>query len=142
MINNFSMKAFNIEATSHSPKVSFDPEKQLFEISGESRPENASVFYEPILNWIKDFEATFDGNSEAFTDPFTFDFKLDYFNSTSAKFILDFCKKIGQLQVKGLQLNVRWLYEEDDDDMLEVGKEMARMAKIPFEYVEIEIDAN
>ncbi|MFN2127163.1 MAG: DUF1987 domain-containing protein [Anaerolineales bacterium] len=136
------MKAFNIEATSHSPKVSFDPEKQLFEISGESRPENASVFYEPILNWIKDFEATFDGNSEAFNDPFTFDFKLDYFNSTSAKFILDFCKKIGQLQVKGLQLNVRWLYEEDDDDMLEVGKEMARMAKIPFEYVEIEIDAN
>lgn len=136
------MKALNIKATSHSPKISFDPEKQLFEISGESRPENANVFYKPILIWIKEIEAAFDGNSDAFSDSFRFDFRLDYFNSTSAKFILDFCKKIGQLHAKGLKLNVRWLYEEDDEDMLEVGKEMARMAKMPFEYVEIKIDEN
>jgi hypothetical protein len=136
------MKALNIEATTHSPKVSFDPEQHLFEMSGESRPENASVFYKPILKWIKEIEATLDGNSDAFSKPFKFDFKFDYFNSTSAKFILDFCKKIGYLHSKGLKLTVRWLYEEDDEDMLEVGKEMARMAKIQFEYVEIKINTD
>lgn len=136
------MKALSIEATSHSPKVSFDPEQKHFEISGESRPENANVFYKPILEWIKEIETTLEGNPDAFPDPFLFDFRFDYFNSTSAKFILDFCKKIGQLHAKGLHLTVRWLYEEDDDDMLEVGKEMARMARIPFEYVEISIDEN
>lgn len=135
------MKALNIEATTHSPKVIFDPEQMQFEISGESRPENASVFYKPILEWIKEIETGLDKNSGNFSDSFSFDFRFDYFNSTSAKFILDFCKKIGQLHNKGLKLNVRWLYEEDDEDMLEVGKEMARMAKIPFDYVEIKIDA-
>lgn len=135
------MKAFDIEATSHSPKVSFNPEAKQFEISGESRPENASVFYKPLLDWIKEVEGNLDSGSDDTSDPFKFDFRFDYFNSTSAKFILDFCKKIGRLHGMGLNVNVRWLYEEDDEDMLEVGKEMSRMAKIPFEYVEIEIDS-
>jgi hypothetical protein len=33
-------------------------------------------------------------------------------------------------------VKVRWHYEADDIDILEAGKEMSRMAKIPFEYVE------
>lgn len=131
------MKALNIEATTHSPKVIFDPAAFKFEISGESRPENASNFYKPILEWIKEVETEYETNPDSLPKPLDFDFIFDYFNSTSAKFILDFCKKIGQLSAKGLELNVRWLYEEDDEDMLEVGEEMARMAKIPFEYVEI-----
>lgn len=133
------MKALNIEATSHSPKVIFDSGTLKFEISGESRPENASSFYKPLLDWIKEIETALDKNKEEFKKPLNFDFSFDYFNSTSAKFILDFCKKIGVLNTKGLELNVRWLYEEDDEDMLEVGKEMARMAKIDFEYVELKV---
>lgn len=140
--NKYHMNALNIEATSHSPKVHFDPEQYLFEISGESRPENATVFYKPILSWIKEIEDVLDRNSDAFSNDFRFDFRFDYFNSTSAKFILDFCKKLGQLHSKGLKISVRWIYEEDDDDMLAVGKEMSRMAKISFEFVEINIDAS
>ena len=71
--------------------------------------------------------------------PFEFNFNFDYFNSTSAKFILDFCKKLGKLHSDGHNLNVRWHYEEDDEDMLEVGQEMSRMSKIPFAFIEISI---
>ena len=33
----------------------------------------------------------------------------------------------------------KWHYEEDDDDMHEVGQEMSRISKLPFEYVEIKL---
>ena len=35
----------------------------------------------------------------------------------------------------GIDLDIKWFYEEDDEDMLEVGEEMSRMSKLKFEYV-------
>lgn len=133
------MKELNIESTTHSPKVTFESSTLRFEISGESRPENASVFYKPILEWLKDLEAILSEDSEQVKTPIEFNFIFEYFNSTSAKFILDFCKKLGQLHSQGKQIIVNWHYEEDDADMLEVGQEMSRMSNIPFEYIEIEV---
>lgn len=131
------MKELFIAQTTNSPKVEFDPHKSRFEISGESRPENVSTFFKPILEWIAEFEIALKSSTKDINTPFEFNFNFDYFNSTSAKYILDFCKKIGLLYAQGHPIHVRWYYEEDDEDMLEVGKEMARMAKINFEYVEV-----
>ena len=50
------MKALVIQSTSNTPKVLFEPDTLRFEISGESRPENVSVFYLPILEWMKDLD--------------------------------------------------------------------------------------
>jgi len=133
------MRELIIEPTSNSPEVLFEPNKSRFEISGESRPENASVFYRPILDWIKELEVFLTEEAGQIKSPFAFNFNFDYFNSTSAKFILDFCKQLGKLHSQGNEIIVRWHYEEDDEDMLEVGREMSRMAKIPFEYIEIKI---
>ena len=134
------MRSLIIESTTNSPKVSFEPKDFKFEISGESRPENVSVFYKPILDWMKELESAFQNELIQLSIPVEFNFNFDYFNSTSAKYILDFCKKIGKLHAKGYNLIVRWHYEEDDEDMLEVGQEMSRMAKIPFEYIEILVE--
>jgi hypothetical protein len=35
----------------------------------------------------------------------------------------------------GIGLDIKWFYEEDDEDMLEVGQEMSRMSKLSFEYI-------
>ncbi len=129
------MKALTIASTSNSPKVLFEPTTLRFEMSGESRPENVSVFYQPILDWIKELEESL--TQKAAEAPVEFNFSLEYFNSTSAKYLLDFCKKIGKLYDAGHKMIVKWHFEEDDEDMLEVGKEISRMAKIPFEYVEV-----
>ena len=130
------MRDLIIDSTSNSPKVLFEPDEFRFEISGESRPENASVFYKPVIEWIKELEVSLNKNNIRINSPFIFNFNLEYFNSTSAKFILDFCKKLGHIHSLGHQIMVRWHYEEDDEDMLEVGQEMARMAKFTFEFIE------
>lgn len=129
------MRKLIIDSTPNSPKILFEPDTPIFEISGESRPENASVFYKPVIDWVKELEAYFNQNNTQNNTPIIFNFNLEYFNSTSAKFILDFCKKLGHLRTLGHPIHVRWHYEEDDEDMLEVGQEMSRMSKFPFEFV-------
>ncbi len=49
------MDSLNIEPTEFTPKINFDPDNNLFEISGFSRPENVIGFYRPILKWLDEF---------------------------------------------------------------------------------------
>lgn len=128
------MRKLIVNKTSNSPEVYFDPENSRFEISGESRPPNVPAFYDEVIGWLNDFSVYLSGSHEI-KDPIVFNLDFDYFNSSSAKYILDLCKQIATLRSQGENAIIRWHYESDDIDMLEVGREMSRMAKIPFDYV-------
>jgi hypothetical protein len=133
-VNKYIMRKLIIEPTVSSPKVILDPDKNRFEISGESRPADVATFYEEIINWMDDYSHHLVQSQES-KDPVTFNLDFEYFNSSSAKYILDFCKQIGNVRSRGSEIQVRWHYDDDDMDMLEVGREMSRMAKLPFEYI-------
>jgi len=137
-ISNIILRKFIIKQTSCSPKINFDPDKNLFEISGESRPPDVPKFYEVILKWLDEFSKHLD-SSDISTELIRFDFNFEYFNSLSAKYILDFCKKVANIHSKWENVIIRWHYDEDDTDMLEAGREMSRIAKFPFEYVQKDI---
>jgi hypothetical protein len=134
VINKFIMRKLIFEKTESSPKVILDPDKNYFEISGESRPADVGSFYGEVLRWLDDYSLLL-LKSQEIADPVVFNFDLEYFNSSSAKYILDFCKQIAAVRSKGRSIGVNWKYEEDDVDMYEAGKEMSRIAKLPFEYV-------
>ena len=137
-VNKYIMKKLIIDQTSNSPRVILDPEKKIFEIAGESRPPDVSAFYDEILNWMDDYSIHL-AKTREMDDPVVINFDLEYFNSSSAKYILDFCKQVAGVKSKGKNIAVNWHYEEGDMDMLEVGREMSRMSKIPFEYIQKEI---
>jgi hypothetical protein len=134
-VNKYFMRKLIIEKTASSPKVILDPDRKIFEISGESRPPDVGTFYGEILSWMDDYTLHLFRIPET-KDPVVFNFDLEYFNSSSAKYILDFSKQIASVRSKGKNVAVKWHYEKDDADMLEVGREMSRMAKFPFEFVE------
>ena len=133
-VNKYIMRKLIIEPTVSSPKVILDPDKNRFEISGESRPADVATFYEEIISWMDDYSHHLVKTNES-TEPVAFNLDFEYFNSSSAKYILDFCKQIGNVRASGKEVLVRWHYDDDDMDMLEVGREMSRMARFPFEYV-------
>lgn len=134
------MEKLIIEPTLSSPRVILDPEKKVFEFSGESRPENVKRFFMPVLEWLEKYADELSGQDpNKGKIPLEFHFNFEYFNSTSAKFILDIFKTLSKLNSEGGEVGVKWHYEEDDEDMLEVGKEMSRMAKLPFEFVEMKV---
>ncbi len=129
-----------IEATEISPKILFNPSERMFEIFGESRPENVREFYEPILNWLDEYgkELFSSGDQGSDAKPLTFNFKLEYFNSSSSKFILDILRKIIEYHSKGVNIVINWHFDEGDEDMQEAGEELSKMVNFPFNYLEIE----
>jgi len=137
-VNEYLMRKLIINQTANSPKVILDPDKKIFEISGESRPPDVPVFYDEILRWMDDYTQHITKTHDS-RDPVEFNLDFEYFNSSSAKYILDFCKQLAHVRSKGKEVTVRWHYEDDDMDMLEVGREMSRMAKVPFQYIRKDI---
>jgi hypothetical protein len=128
------MRKLIVDKTPSSPRVVFDPENNRYEISGESRPHDVTAFYSNILRWFEDYSQDLT-SSDQDMDPVAFDLDFEYFNSSSAKYILDFCKRIAVVRSMGKEITVKWHYEDDDTDMLETGREMSKMAKLPFEFI-------
>ncbi len=131
------MDKIRIEETKATPSILLDIESRKLEISGCSRPENVREFYMPVINW---FEKTVENGESVRAqldddEVLNFDFKLSYFNSASAKFILDILLYINQLHSKGVNIKINWYYEEGDEDMRDVGEELAEMVDFEFKYI-------
>jgi hypothetical protein len=124
-----------IDKTNTTPEVILDPEKKIYKISGESRPSDVREFYDKIITWLIDFRQEFTKANDL-KEPVNFFFNLEYFNSSSAKLILDICKILSSLKLNGFNVTINWCYDPEDVDMLEVGKELSKIVKAPFEYIE------
>jgi len=122
------MEIVNIEATDETPKVILDTTTGQFEFSGKSLPEDVTMFYNPILDWLDTY--SLEPNDKA-----VFVFKMDYFNTASSKLILDILMKLEEVHEENESITVEWHYREDDEDMEEAGEEYADIVEVPFKQV-------
>jgi hypothetical protein len=133
------MNALALEATEFTPKVVLDHVNYLFEIKGESSPEDARQFYSPLIKWVEDFGNYLhylNSKSEKSAQrEVCFQFHLDYVTSSSLKNIYDLLQKIEALRTYSDKLKVKWVYDADDEDMQDNGQEFSKMLKVPFEIV-------
>jgi hypothetical protein len=44
---------------------------------------------------------------------------------------------LNMMHKNGLNVSLEWLYEKGDEDMLEVGKELAEMINFQLKFVEV-----
>lgn len=122
------MEILHIEATEDVPEVTLNQEKEVFEISGMSLPEDVNTFYEPVLNWMKVYTKN--------PNPSTiFNFRFTYFNTATSKIILDILTILEGLVEAGFNAIVRWHFAEGDEDMHEAGEEFSEMVEVHFELV-------
>ncbi|MCB1141445.1 MAG: DUF1987 domain-containing protein [Leptospiraceae bacterium] len=116
-----------IQKTKSSPEIIMDFDKGLLEISGESYPENALSFYKPVFEWL---DKAISSKIEL-----TVNFKLNYFNTSSSKCVIDILDSIENYFQNSGKVSVNWYYEEDDDDMMETGEEFSSDLKVPFKMI-------
>ncbi|MGE0567370.1 MAG: DUF1987 domain-containing protein [Bacteroidia bacterium] len=126
------MERLIIENTLKSPRIDFNPETGIFEISGVSLIENTMDFYRPILTWLKKY-------IEQPCSSTTVIFKLKYSNTSSLQFIYDIINLVNQEQHKKTKLSVVWYYASDDVDMKEVGEDYNDSFDFDFIFKEVEI---
>jgi len=126
-----------IQSTDLTPNISFVPDKKEFEISGESRPENVSKFYEPVIEWIDNYKSHLHSNKLLDNEKLVFKFRFEYFNSTSAKFLTSIISKLDSIKKEIVPVEIEWYYDAPDEDMKNSGEEFSKMVSIPFRFFSV-----
>lgn len=126
------MENYSIDGTQKTPTINFDLTKGELHISGSSIPENSVDFYKPLIAAMDLYAAS--------PKPATLaSFNMRYFNTSSSKRILDIFKKLEGINRNGSAVTVNWIYEDDDDDMLEAGEDYQSVVDLPFVMVPVKI---
>jgi hypothetical protein len=119
-----------IKETVFTPSVKILGEEHRIVISGQSRLEDPTSFYEEL---VKIFDTTID----EIKTHVSIDFQLNYMNSSSSKWLFHILKGI-QNKYNGKKLiTVNWFYDSDDESMLEAGEVFQSLLNLPFNTVEI-----
>ncbi len=123
------MPRLQLTRTEKTPDIHFDTEAGLFEMKGCSIHENAEAFFRPLLDLVEAYAS----RPEAVT---LVRLDLDYFNSSSSKYILDLLRQIDVACGAGLtKATVEWHYAQDDLDMLEAGQDYEELLDMPVSFV-------
>ena len=119
------MSEILLEMTAKTPEVKFSKNPISMSLKGRSIPENSIDFYKPLLEWVESNV----GESESSV---AISVKLEYFNTSSSKCLMDLFKRIEKVAP---QASVDWYYEEEDEDMLEAGEDYDAIIDIPVRLI-------
>lgn len=123
------MDALRLEATDKTPAVRFDPVNGTLDITGCSIHENADKFFSPLWDKVDAYAAQPAARTHV-------RISLNYFNSSSAKYLLDILKRLDDVHAAGTsKVSVEWVYEEGDLDMQEAGNDYKGLLEMPVKVV-------
>ncbi|MCB0795119.1 MAG: DUF1987 domain-containing protein [Flavobacteriales bacterium] len=118
-----------LEATDKTPRVRLDGLQGILQVEGCSVHEDADGFYRPIFQAVERYAAMPAGTTRV-------SLRLDYFNSSTAKYLLDILKVLDELHVSGRsKVAMEWLHPEDDLDLQEAGMDYKALLDMPVKLV-------
>jgi hypothetical protein len=115
-----------IDDTIKTPSIAFG-QTGMLEIKGKSIPENSIEFYKPVYEWLDNYALSPASSTELKV-------RLEYFNTSSSKCLLDIFRKLEAVQLSGKSnVKVSWYFDPDDEDMMEAGEDYQALVQVPFE---------
>lgn len=123
------MNDFVIENTKSTPYVEFSKEQKKLIFKGESYPENAYSYYEPIYKEIDEYFNSF--------NELTIDFQLSYINTSSIKCLIILFDKLNENYQNGKNIIINWYYDEDNGFDYDMGQDFEMDVDIPFNFISI-----
>lgn len=122
------MKDLIIKGDKQKPDLIFSATTGELKITGQSLPENATLLYNPVLDWIEDYEK----NPAKET---VFSLKMKYYNTASSKMFFAIIKRLNKIFKGGFDVIIEWHYQQDDEDMLDAGEYFRDLVDIPFKFI-------
>jgi len=126
-----SLKELVIEGTDTTPTVNFDYHSGLLEIKGRSLPEGSEDFFKPLLKWVNEY-------ANAPQPETIMNINFVYIKSSCFKIMYDMFKVFEKVHADGNDVAINWYYEEDDDEIREMGADYSAVINIPFTIIELE----
>ncbi len=116
-----------IEESKFTMNIDFNAETGYCIMRGNSYPEDAISFFEPINNWFTQY-------INEVGKALTIEIQLNYINSSSSKCFMDIFDLLEDYFLDGGQVTVKWVYHEDDDEIKEAGEELLEDMTFKYEY--------
>jgi len=104
------------ERATSTPYILIDEEKSYMKFEGRSFHENVVEFYSGVNTWLDDYLAKDFG-------VFTFDFEMNYFNSSTSKLLHNMLTKMDNSVTDTKKVIVNWITTEDNDIIIECGED-------------------
>ena len=123
------MKALVIKATKSTPGIDFNTVANTLLIEGESYPEDAAKFYNPILRWVRDF-------LDQACGVVVLESRIVYLNTSSSKCMMSLLDLLEDAHKRGGDICVNWYYDAENDMALECATEFKEDLCLPFNIVE------
>ena len=112
------MTDLHIDATSRTPGVTLNSAAGSLTITGESYPEDVTAFYAQLTGALEDF---FGGGGGTLTTQI----KLTYFNSSTARALMELLELLDDAAERGATVKVDWFCDPDDDITREFAEDIA-----------------
>jgi hypothetical protein len=113
------MTKIHLPPSDRTPEVVLDFASGLFLFEGQSFPPSPEMFLEPIrmqlVDWLKKIPV----------HTLNFEFKFDYLDSPSIKFVMDIIEDIEELNHHNKCITVSWHYPRNNRTLKELGEEIA-----------------
>lgn len=120
------MGYYKKEGTDDSPDILMDADLSIFQIRGNSTPEDVNLVYKPIVDWLETEGKHLDNcQCKMF---------FRYLSTSSHHMVFNVLRKLNNMYGEGRKLSVEWAYEKIDDDMLRLGLDFASILEVPFEF--------
>jgi hypothetical protein len=107
---------FEKEKTTSTPYILIDEEKNYMRLEGRS-------FHENVVEFFRDVNAWLDTYLEKDFGSFTFDFEMNYFNSSTSKLLHNMLTKMDKHASDKKKVIVNWITTEDNDIIIECGED-------------------
>jgi len=122
------METLYIEATKATPEIRLDSVHNKITIKGQSYPENAFKFYDPIFSWLDTYLSQLE--KEVIVELY---FHMPYINTSSSKCMMMFLEKLDRAHQMGKKIMVRWYCNKEHETAIECAEEFKEDLTLPFE---------
>jgi len=120
-----------IKETLHTPSVNIFNDDNLIVVSGTSRLEDPSIFYQQLAEVYEEY-------CKSFKEKIILDFNLNYINTSSSKWLFHILKNLQIKYSDEKDIIINWYYEEDDEVIQEAGEVFQSLLHIPLNLIPIE----
>lgn len=110
-----------------SSMTEWNKEKHLMTIKGRMLSLTPSDVWNNLNNWLVNLETS------PVKSKTTIEIQLDYINTMNLIALCSFVKKVSALSIEEKLFDIRWKYENGDEDMCELGKDIQSIVDLPMD---------
>ena len=120
------MKHLLIEKTQQTPEINLQTNGD-FLLKGISTPNNVQRFYQPVFDWLNEFKGIAPKKVKLVME-------MEYLNTSSSRIFVELLVLVNSYKQQGVEVNFVWRYDEEDEDIYDLGDDLRLSSKTEFVF--------